>query len=74
MRRLFTVTAMLVFMVSAIGCESCLFRGAKAQPQPYPTCPPPCDSGCAPGGVPGGGCSSCGPTIGAMGAMPGPAN
>ena len=29
MRRLFTVTAILVLLAPAIGCESCLFRGAE---------------------------------------------
>jgi hypothetical protein len=75
MRRLFTVTAILVLLAPAVGCESCLTRGAKAQP--YPTCVPTCEPGCAPsvapGGSPLGGCSSCAPTVGVMETMPGPA-
>ena len=47
MRKLLTVTAILVLLAPAIGCESCLFRGARAQPAP--TCVPPCEPGCAPG-------------------------
>ena len=52
MRRLFTVMAILVLLAPAIGCESCLFRGARAQPAP--ACAPPCDRGCSPSCVPGG--------------------
>ena len=65
MRRLFTVTAMLVLLAPAIGCESCLFRGERAQPVRPPVfrlaslLGPDC-----PGCAPAGGCSSCGaPTI-----------
>jgi len=75
MRRLFTVTAILVLMASAVGCESCLTRGEKAPP--YPTCVPTCEPGCAPSMVPGvaptGGCSTCAPTVGLLETTPNPA-
>ena len=52
MRRLFHLTAILVLLAPAAGCESCLTRGAKAQP--YPTCAPACEPGCVPSCAPGG--------------------
>jgi len=74
MRRLYTLTAILVFLATAIGCESCFTRGARA-PQPVPTYVAPCETGCPTGCATPAGCSSCGgaPTIGTVQMMPGPA-
>jgi hypothetical protein len=72
MHKLFIVTALLFFLASATGCDSCLFRGAKAPT--YPQCTPMVEPGCgcAPAGGCPGGCSTCAPTMGVTTNMPGP--
>ena len=57
MRRLYILTAILVLLAQAIGCESCLTRGVRAQPAP--TCVQPCEPGCATGCAAPNGCATC---------------
>jgi hypothetical protein len=69
MRKLFGVTAILSLFLPAIGCESCLNRGAKAPTYP---CAPVVEPGC--GCAPANGCATCAPAVGQIETMPGPAS